>query len=92
MGGNCLTKDGRLYRLGQNFEVDYGDGISVFEIDTIDTEQYAERQVGGLRFTGVKGPHSFNLSNDHKKVVFDWYSDRYTPMAGIRRLRSRLGI
>jgi hypothetical protein len=92
MGGNCLANDGKLYRLGQNFEVDYGDGISVFEIATLDTEQYAERQVGGLRFTGVKGPHSFNLSNDHKKVVFDWYSDRYTPMAGIRRLRSRLGI
>jgi hypothetical protein len=92
MGGNCLSKDGKLYRLGQNFEVDYGDGISVFEIETLDTDQYAERHVGGLRFTGVKGPHSFNLSNDHKKVVFDWYSDRYTPMAGIRRLRSRLGI
>ena len=92
MGGNCLSKDGKLYRLGQNFEVDYGDGISVFEIETLDTEHYAERHVGGLRFTGIKGPHSFNLSNDHKKVVFDWYSDRYTPMAGIRRLRSRLGI
>jgi len=92
MGGSCLAKDGKRYRLGQNFEVDYGDGISVFEIGMLDTEHYAERQVGGLRFTGVKGPHSFNLSNDHKKVVFDWYSDRYTPMAGIRRLRSRLGI
>ena len=92
MGGSCLSKDGKLYRLGQNFEIDYGDGISVFEIEVLDTEHYAERLVGGLRFTGVKGPHSFNLSNDHTKVVFDWYSDRYTPMAGIRRLRSRLGI
>ena len=92
MGGNCLTNDSKLYRFGQNFEVDYGDGISVFEIETLDTEHYAELYVGGLRFTGVKGPHSFNLSNDHKKVVFDWYSDRYTPLAGIRRLRSRLGI
>lgn len=92
MGGNFLSNDEKLYRLGQNFEVDYGDGIAVFEIGMLNTEHYAECQVGGLRFTGVKGPHSFNLSNDHKKVVFDWYSDRYTPMAGIRRLRSRLGI
>ena len=66
MGGNCLTNDSKLYRLGQNFEVDYGDGISVFEIETLDTEHYAELYVGGLRFTGVKGPHSFNLSSDHK--------------------------
>ena len=92
MGGNCLAKDGKLYRLGQNFEVDYGDGISVFEIEALDTEHYAERHVGGLRFTSVKGPHSFNVSDDGNKVVFDWYSNRYTPMAGIRRLRSRLGI
>ncbi len=92
MGGNCLSENGRLYRLGQNFEVDYGDGISVFEIEILDPENYSEIQIGGLRFTGVKGPHSFNLSDDGKKIVFDWYSDRYTPMAGIRRLRSRLGI
>ena len=92
MGGNCLSNDGKLYRLGQNFEVDYGDGISVFEITQLDAEHYAERYVGGLRFTDVKGPHSFNVSDDGNKVVFDWYSNRYTPMAGIRRLRSRLGI
>jgi hypothetical protein len=92
MAGNLLASGGRLYRLGQNFETDYGDGTSVFEIETLDDQSYAEHRIGGLRFTGVKGPHSFNLSPDGKKIVFDWYSDRYTPMAGIRRLRSRLKI
>jgi hypothetical protein len=92
MGGDIVTQGGKLYRLGQNFEIDYGDGISVFEITQMDAEHYAEIQRGALRFTGVKGPHSFNRSGDGKKIVFDWYSERYTPMAGIRRLRSRLGI
>jgi hypothetical protein len=92
MAGNFIVSDGKLYRLGQTFEIDYGDGIAVFEVETLDANRYSERQVGGLRFTGVKGPHSFNVSDDGKKIVFDWYSERYTPMAGIRRLRSRLGI
>jgi hypothetical protein len=90
MAGNFLKNGGKLYRLGQNFETDYGDGISVFEVRRMDANRYSERPIGGLRFSGVKGPHSFNLSPDGKKIVFDWYSDRYTPMAGIRRLRSRL--
>jgi hypothetical protein len=92
MAGNFLSQSGLLYRLGQNFETDYGDGISVFEIRRMDANGYAEHPIGGLRFSGVKGPHTFNLSPDGKKIVFDWYSDRYTPMAGIRRLRSRLKI
>jgi hypothetical protein len=92
MAGEILAQDGRLYRLGQNFETDYGDGISVFEIERMDSGHYAERLIGGLRFTHAKGPHTFNRSPDGTKVVFDWYSDRYTPMAGIRRLRSRLKI
>jgi hypothetical protein len=92
MAGDILLQGGKLYRLGQNFETDYGDGITVFKIERLDKTSYSERPVGGLRFAGVKGPHTFNLSPDGKKIVFDWYSDRYTPMAGIRRLRSRLKI
>jgi hypothetical protein len=92
MAGEILAQDGRLYRLGQNFETDYGDGISVFEVERMDSGHYGERLIGGLRFTAAKGPHTFNRSPDCTKVVFDWYSDRYTPMAGIRRLRSRLKI
>lgn len=92
MAGNFLKHVGKLYRFGQNFETDYGDGISVFEVRRMDPNRYFERAIGQLRFTGVKGPHTFNRSPDGTKVVFDWYSDRYTPMAGIRRLRSRLKI
>jgi hypothetical protein len=92
MAGNLLEQGGKLYRLGQNFESDYGDGITVFEIEQLDTTNYAERTIGKLRFTAAKGPHTFNLSPDSTKITFDWYRDRYTPMAGVRRLRSRLKI
>lgn len=92
MAGNMLEQDGKIYRLGQNFETDYGDGITVFEIERLELANYCERPVGQLRFTGAKGPHTFNQSPDRTKIVFDWYRDRYTPMAGVRRLRSRLKI
>lgn len=92
MAGNFLRSGGKLYRLGQNFETDYGDGISVFEVRRMDAGRYSERPAGNLRFTDAKGPHTFNLSPDTSKIVFDWYADRYTPMAGVRRLRSRLKI
>jgi hypothetical protein len=92
MAGNLLEQGGKFYRLGQNFESDYGDGITVFEIEQLDTANYAEHAIGKLRFTGAKGPHTFNLSPDGTKITFDWYRDRYTPMAGVRRLRSRLKI
>jgi hypothetical protein len=92
MAGNLLEQGSKLYRLGQNFESDYGDGISVFEIQQLDAANYSERLIGKLRFTDAKGPHTFNLSPDSTKITFDWYRDRYTPMAGVRRLRSRLKI
>jgi hypothetical protein len=88
MGGCIVEQDGRLYRIGQDFRSDYGDGLAVFEIETLTGEDYREREVGALRFSGVKGPHTLNLKDG--QLLFDWYRDRFSPLAGVRRLAARL--
>lgn len=90
MAGAVLSHQDRQYRVGQRFDRDYGNGVSLFEIKVLTEERYEEAKVGSLVFEGCKGPHSFNLDPDSGKIAFDWYLERITPIAGLRRLRSRL--
>lgn len=84
MGGAIIEQDGRLIRLGQDFSGAYGDGLLTFEIEELSPERYREREIGRLAFTDRKGPHTLNIRNG--QAVFDWYRDRLTPLAGVRRL------
>jgi hypothetical protein len=84
MGGNLLRVDGRLVRLGQNFEAGYGDGVFAFEIEELSAERYRERALGLVRFSHCRGPHTLNVAGG--RVLFDWYEERFAPMAGFRRL------
>lgn len=84
MGGAIIDHGDRLFRLGQDFSRGYGDGLMVFEIETLTREAYSERLVGRIRFTDRRGPHTLNVRGD--QMVFDWYHDRISPFAGFRRL------
>lgn len=88
MGGALIRRDGHLYRLGQDCTRDYGDGLFLFAIDELSGSRYRERLCADLRFTSMRGPHTLNLQEG--QIVFDFYQDRFSPFAGIRRLRSRL--
>lgn len=90
MGGTFLQADDRTLRIGQDFTRDYGDGLVVFAIDALTPDSYLEREVGAFRFADRKGPHTFNLALDGSRVLFDWYRDGFTPLAGFRRLKARL--
>jgi hypothetical protein len=95
MGGDILRSDGRLLRIGQDFTRDYGDGLVVFSIDALDAQSYRESEVaefrlGGLHVSGRKGPHTFNLAPDGSRLLFDWYTNAFTPLAGIRRALAKL--
>ncbi|MDP3674466.1 MAG: hypothetical protein Q8R44_05155 [Novosphingobium sp.] len=90
MGGAFLQAGERTLRIGQDFTRDYGDGLVVFAIDVLSADSYREHEVGAFRFADRKGPHSFNLAPDGGSVVFDWYRDGFTPLAGFRRLNARL--
>lgn len=89
MAGEIVAgPDGRLVRLGQDDSGGYGDGLVRFEIETLDPRTYSERLTGRLRFDGIKGPHTLNFQGGI--ALFDWYRERFSPLAGIRRLRGRL--
>lgn len=84
MGGAIIRQEGRLFRIGQDLSRGYGDGLVVFEITTLSPDDYAEQIVGLIRFADRHGPHTLNFRDN--EVVFDWYHDRGSPLAGFRRL------
>jgi len=88
MGGAIICTDGHLYRLGQDCTRDYGDGLSLFAISELSESGYREQLCTDLRFTSTRGPHTLNLQEG--QIVFDFYQNRFSAFAGIRRLRSRL--
>jgi hypothetical protein len=86
MGGGLIVHDGRLIRVGQDLTRGYGDGLAGFEITKLSPEEYAERPLGNLRFKDRRGPHTLNFNGD--ELLFDWYRERFTLLAGVRRLLS----
>lgn len=88
MAGEILQRADGPYRLGQDFRDGYGDGILAFRITVLDETGYDEEDAGEAAFASVKGPHTLGLRGD--RLLFDWYTERRTPLAGVRRARSRL--
>jgi hypothetical protein len=88
MGGAILRLGDRLFRFGQDFQGGYGDGVILFEILELSPNRYSERELGTIRFRDRRGPHTLNWSDG--ELLFDWYDDRFAPLAGVRRLRARL--
>lgn len=85
-GGGFLRASGSLFRFGQDFTGKYGNGLVVFEVQALSPDEFAEREIGSIRFEGVSGPHTLNFREG--EVVFDWYRERLAPLAGLRRLRA----
>ena len=88
MGGAIVHEQGHMFRIGQDRKAAYGDGICIFEILELTPEAYAEREVAELSFETCSGPHTLNVHGS--RIVFDWYEDRVSPLAGIRRLAAKL--
>ena len=94
MGGSIVTGDRGLLRLGQSFVDGYGDGLFVFRIDALSETDYAETEIAALKLSDVKGPHTLNvqrLPDGRQRLLFDWYVERASPLAGLRRIKNRLG-
>jgi hypothetical protein len=88
MGGAIVESNGKRFRLGQDFSGGYGDGLFAFEIEELSRASYRERPIGHIAFRDRKGPHTLNFRRG--EMVFDWYVDRFTPLAGVRRLLGKL--
>ena len=89
MGGSILSRNGELYRPGQDLRGAYGDGLLLFRIEELSPARYQETDSGSLRFTRWRGPHTLNVRGN--KALVDLYEDRFSPLAGLRRLRQSRG-
>jgi hypothetical protein len=87
MGGALFQFGGRLIRFGQDFTGRYGDGLFVLEIDELTPDNYRERTIGKIAFQDRRGPHTINFRDG--EILFDWYSERFSLLASVRRLAAR---
>lgn len=87
MGGALARIDGKLVRFGQDFTRNYGDGLLAFEIAALSASEYQERYVGRVGFSDRQGPHTLNVADG--MLLFDWYVERVSALAGLRRLAAR---
>jgi hypothetical protein len=88
MAGEFLRSGDRLVRLGQDDSGGYGDGLMAFVVEEIGPLRYRETLARTIRFDEVHGPHTLNFRGG--TALFDWYRDRFSLLAGVRRLRGRL--
>ena len=88
MAGNLVGVDGNLLRFGQNSADDYGNGITVFKIKQLTPESYIEEFSMKIDLNKAKGPHTLNFNEN--SMLYDWYKERFSFLAGWRRFRSRL--
>ena len=45
---------------------------------------------GSIFMENAKGPHSLNLSPDLSKIVVDYYENKFSFLAGFRRLKAKV--
>ena len=88
MAGEIVVANGTITRLGQDFRRQYGDGILAFRIETLTRDDYRETLLGEAAFDGVEGPHTVNARDG--VLLFDFYREKFSPFAGVRRLLNRL--
>ncbi len=90
MGGKLLSHRGRILRFGQNNSGDYGESLAIIEITNLSDENYHEVKLGSLTIDNYNGPHSISFKPDMTEVLIDYYSNKFSFFAGVRRIRSRL--
>ena len=90
MAGGITLINGNLLRFGQNNEGEYGESLSVLEITKLSPTKYSEAHCGSISLENAKGPHSLNISADFNNIVMDYYKDKFSLFAGIRRIKQRI--
>ena len=91
MGGAVLRSNGRMMRFGQDNSAEYGEALSILEITKLSRTEYSETYVGRITVDDFKGPHSLSINLNSSEILFDYYSNEFSLMAGVRRLKGRIG-
>ena len=90
MGGAVISYEDRILRFGQNNSGAYGDSLAIMHLTTLSATSYAEKKVGEIFIDKFHGPHSIGFSSDMESIVFDYYKNEFSFMAGVRRIKGRL--
>lgn len=88
MAGPLAAHGGKLLRFGQDGTINYGGSIRVHEVLSLTRDQYSEGICGAIRCADAWGPHTFAVTGDH--VWVDYYRERTTILAGVRRVLARI--
>ena len=88
MAGPIFVREGEAYRFAQNCSSSYGNGITVYRILILSKIDYQEQLVNEMSIVNQKGPHTLMVHDG--KVWLDSYTEKFSPLAGWRRLKSKL--
>lgn len=88
MGGNILVWNGALYRLGQDNRFRYGSSLRAMCIQELSPASYRESHAFDIALGDARGPHTVNVGP--AGWLFDFYRERFSLLAGYRRLRARM--
>jgi hypothetical protein len=86
MGGRILSRDGKLYRFGQSNAERYGESLTIFEIKEISKSSYFEKACGSVKVDKGYGPHTLDIAKDGTTLLFDYYREQFSFLAGFRRI------
>lgn len=89
MGGSVFHDDAGWVRPGQKNDRRYGGGLVLFRIDAIDGGHYKETRVATVVSVDHYGPHHVDFWDG--KVAYDRYRERFSLLAGYRRVAGRFG-
>lgn len=90
MGGKIINHEGKLLRFGQNNSGEYGESISVMHITDLSDNDYKEFEIGNITIDEFSGPHSIGFNADMSEILIDYYSNKFSVLAGVRRIKARL--
>ena len=76
--------------MGKNNSGEYGESISVMQITALSEKDYKEVEIGKITINEFIGPHSVGFNSDMSELLIDYYSNKFSILAGVRRIKARL--
>ena len=86
MAGKIIELNGKLFRVGQNNELFYGNGLVFFKIDKINAKEFVESYYTSLNLSKFKGPHTFSLNEKNKEFALDYYENKFEIFALLKKI------
>ena len=90
MGGKLVSKDGSLFRFGQNNEGQYGGSLIILKIIELSPTSYKEIQCGEIKMKYGHGPHTIDFNPLQRAFVLDYYENKFSFFSGVRRVKAFL--